>query len=100
VIAPGDKPLAEYRATALDPPDGMPRRAFNAVLPILTVIGVTLYGLYSPAARAGRRRRGAGNRLLGVVARGGRRLGQPDDAAVGEPRRRRRRPPPAARCSG
>ncbi|HUO87052.1 MAG TPA: Na+/H+ antiporter NhaC family protein [Thermoanaerobaculia bacterium] len=45
VIAPGDKPLAEYTASALDPPEGRPRRAFNAVLPILTVVGVTLAGL-------------------------------------------------------
>jgi Na+/H+ antiporter NhaC len=52
VIAPGDKPLADYRATALDPPDGMPRRAANAVLPILTVVGVTLYGLYLTGSAA------------------------------------------------
>lgn len=52
VIAPGDKPLAEYRATALDPPEGGPRRAFNAVLPILAVVGVTLYGLYLTGSAA------------------------------------------------
>ena len=52
VIAPGDKPLAEYGSSVLEPPAGAPRRAVNAVLPILTVIGVTLAGLYVTGAAA------------------------------------------------
>ena len=52
VIAPGDKPLAEYRSTLLEPPEAAPRRAINAVLPILTVVGVTLAGLYVTGSAA------------------------------------------------
>ncbi|HEX2164660.1 MAG TPA: Na+/H+ antiporter NhaC family protein [Thermoanaerobaculia bacterium] len=55
VIAPGDTPLAEYGAAVLEPPAGKPRRATNAVLPIVTVVVVTLIGLYltGTAALAG-----------------------------------------------
>jgi Na+/H+ antiporter NhaC len=46
VIAPGDKALADYANEALEPPPGIPHRAINAVLPILTVVVVTLVGLW------------------------------------------------------
>jgi Na+/H+ antiporter NhaC len=47
VLADDAVPLADYGASALTPPDGTPRRAFNAILPILTVVGVTILGLYA-----------------------------------------------------
>lgn len=40
------KPLAEYASDRLSPPEGTPLRAVNAFVPILAIIGVTLYGLY------------------------------------------------------
>jgi Na+/H+ antiporter NhaC len=46
VIAPGDKALADYANEALEPPAGVPHRAINAVLPIVTVVVVTLAGLW------------------------------------------------------
>jgi Na+/H+ antiporter NhaC len=52
LIKEGDKPLADYRSEALEPPDGTRFRAINAVLPIATVIGVTLAGLYTTGAAA------------------------------------------------
>jgi len=45
LIHPDDTPLADYQSRELEPPDGTPYRARNAVLPIAVVIGVTLYGL-------------------------------------------------------
>lgn len=39
-------PLADYGAGRLTPPEGTPLRAINALLPILSVIVVTLLGLY------------------------------------------------------
>ncbi|HEX2254075.1 MAG TPA: Na+/H+ antiporter NhaC family protein [Thermoanaerobaculia bacterium] len=65
LLAPGDRALAEYRSDALEPAAGTPLRAINAVLPILTVIGVTLAGLYvtgaaSVAAMADAPARGTG----------------------------------------
>lgn len=39
-------PLADYGAGRLAPPEGTPLRAVNALLPILSVILVTLLGLY------------------------------------------------------
>jgi len=52
LIKDGDKPLADYRSEALEPPDGTRFRALNAVLPIATVIVVTLAGLYTTGAAA------------------------------------------------
>jgi len=45
VTADGDIPIADFSASALEPPAEAPRRAINALLPILTVIGVTIVGL-------------------------------------------------------
>jgi Na+/H+ antiporter NhaC len=46
VVGEDHKPLADYASQELEAPPGRPRRAINALLPILTVIGVTLLGLY------------------------------------------------------
>jgi Na+/H+ antiporter NhaC len=50
VVAPGDTPLADYSTNALAPPPGIPKRAINALLPILTVIGVAVGGMYVSGA--------------------------------------------------
>jgi len=50
LLADGDQALADYSKDVLEPPDGVPHRALNAVLPILTVVGVTLAGLFASGA--------------------------------------------------
>ncbi|HEU4522526.1 MAG TPA: Na+/H+ antiporter NhaC family protein, partial [Thermoanaerobaculia bacterium] len=50
VIAPGDTPLADYNAAALTAPAEIPKRAFNALVPILTVIVVAIGGMYVSGA--------------------------------------------------
>lgn len=50
VVAPGDKPLADYSESSLQPSPDTPRRAINAFLPILTVIVVTVVGMYVSGA--------------------------------------------------
>ena len=50
VIAPGDTPLADYSSSALAPSPGVPYRAMNAVLPILTVVVVAIGGMYVSGA--------------------------------------------------
>ncbi|HEX6199546.1 MAG TPA: Na+/H+ antiporter NhaC family protein, partial [Thermoanaerobaculia bacterium] len=52
VLAEGDKALADYSGGAMEPPPGVPHRALNAVLPILTVVVVTLAGLWTSGAAA------------------------------------------------
>ncbi len=51
LVGDEDVPLADYAASRLAPPEGAPRRARNALLPILTVIAVTLGGLYLTGSR-------------------------------------------------
>ena len=46
VVAEGETPLADFGGEGLTPIEDRPHRAINAVLPILTVISVTLLGLY------------------------------------------------------
>ncbi len=46
LLADGAVPLAHYGAKRLVPPEGTPKRALNAFVPILTVIVVTLLGMY------------------------------------------------------
>ena len=46
VIADGDVPLSDFDENKLTPPEGAPRRAINALLPISTVIVVTVLGLF------------------------------------------------------
>jgi len=52
LLQDGDQPLADYRSEAMEPPEGIKLRAVNAVLPILTVIAVTLGGLYTTGSAA------------------------------------------------
>lgn len=46
VFAPTARPLADYESTGLAPEDDTPRRWINAALPVLTVVFVTLVGLF------------------------------------------------------
>ncbi len=46
VLAEGDVPLSDFSNPVLDPPSGLIPKARNAVLPIATVLGITLLGLY------------------------------------------------------
>ena len=46
VLADDAVPLADYATEELKPPEGKPRKARNAFLPIATVIGVTIVGLF------------------------------------------------------
>ncbi|HSL82364.1 MAG TPA: Na+/H+ antiporter NhaC family protein, partial [Thermoanaerobaculia bacterium] len=52
VLAEGDRALADYSGGAMEPRAGIPHRAINAVLPILTVVVVTLVGLWVSGAAA------------------------------------------------
>lgn len=55
LIANGDTPLADYDGGRLSPPEDTPKRAYNALLPILTVIALTLVGLFATGSAAARR---------------------------------------------
>lgn len=46
VLGAGAVPLADFSSQLLAPPEGKPNRAVNAILPIFTVIAVTVGGLY------------------------------------------------------
>ncbi|NOZ95041.1 MAG: Na+/H+ antiporter NhaC family protein [Acidobacteria bacterium] len=46
ISSPTAQPLADYDSTGLAPEEGTPQRWYNAVLPVLTVVLVTLGGLY------------------------------------------------------
>jgi len=50
LLADGDQALADYSRDALEPPEDVPHRAVNAVLPILMVVGATLVGLWVSGA--------------------------------------------------
>jgi len=50
LLAEDAQPLADYTRDTLEPPAGIPHRATNAVVPILTVVVVTLSGLYRSGA--------------------------------------------------
>ncbi len=52
LVAEGDRPLFDASGDRMTPPEGTPLRAVNALLPILTVIGVTLLGLYRTGSAA------------------------------------------------
>ncbi|HVS16224.1 MAG TPA: Na+/H+ antiporter NhaC family protein [Thermoanaerobaculia bacterium] len=45
VLAEGDVPLADFSSESLAPPDGTPRRALNAFVPVLGVVVVTIAAL-------------------------------------------------------
>lgn len=55
LVAEGDTPLADYDGGRLTPPEGAPKRPINAILPILTVIGVTIFGLIATGGALVRR---------------------------------------------
>jgi Na+/H+ antiporter NhaC len=46
LLAAGDHAIADYSSHEVEPPEGIEKRALNAVIPLLTVVGVTLLGLY------------------------------------------------------
>lgn len=46
VIAPEANPLADFDAAGLEPSPDAPKRWFNAAIPVLTVVILTLIGLY------------------------------------------------------
>ncbi len=46
VLGEGQVVLADFDQSALEPPEGKPRRMINAVLPILTVVVMVLVGLW------------------------------------------------------
>jgi Na+/H+ antiporter NhaC len=52
VMAAEAKPLADFGQDELAPPEETPRRAVNALLPILTVIVVTILGLWITGSQA------------------------------------------------
>ncbi len=52
LLAPGARPLADYESTALAPEPGAPRRWYNAAIPVMVVVGVTLAGLWWTGRRA------------------------------------------------
>lgn len=47
VLAKDARPIADYASHEVEPPEDIPKRAINAILPILTVVIVTVYGLYA-----------------------------------------------------
>ncbi len=46
LLAEDAAPIADYGSEEVEPPAHIPKRAANAVLPILTVVAVTVLGLY------------------------------------------------------
>lgn len=46
LLADDAMPLADFTSEAQTPPEGTPLRALNAMFPILTVVGVTVIGLW------------------------------------------------------
>ena len=46
VLADGDRAIADYSSQEVEPPEHIEKRALNAVIPLVTVVVVTLYGLY------------------------------------------------------
>lgn len=51
LLADGDTPLADFDAKSVAPPEGVPHRAANAVLPILAVVTVTIVGMIVDGGR-------------------------------------------------
>jgi Na+/H+ antiporter NhaC len=50
VLAEGARPIADYSSQEVEAPEGIAKRAVNAIAPILTVVGVTMLGLYLTGA--------------------------------------------------
>ena len=47
VLAADARPIADYSTKEIEPPDDIPKRALNALIPIATVVVVTIVGLYT-----------------------------------------------------
>jgi Na+/H+ antiporter NhaC len=47
LIRPGSMPAADTAGGALEPRDGIPHRWYNAALPVISVIGVALVGIFT-----------------------------------------------------
>ena len=47
LVADGDTPLADYEGGRLTPPENAPKRPVNALIPIFTVIALTIVGLFA-----------------------------------------------------
>ncbi len=52
LLAEDAAPIADYGSKEVEPPADIPKRASNAILPILTVIGITILGLYITGSAA------------------------------------------------
>ncbi len=52
VLAPDARPIADYSTDEVEPPADAPKRAINALLPIVTVILMTLVGIYRTGANS------------------------------------------------
>jgi Na+/H+ antiporter NhaC len=52
VLGDGQVPLADLSSQDLEPPEGVPHRARNALVPILTVVAVTVLGLWTTGSAA------------------------------------------------
>ena len=61
------QPLADYESTGLAPDDDVPHRWFNAAIPVLLVVVVTLVGLYVSGVEALRARGIEGASLREVI---------------------------------
>lgn len=46
LLADDAEPIADYSSKEVEPPEDIPKRASNAILPIITVVVVTVLGLY------------------------------------------------------
>ena len=46
VLAEDAAPIADYGSKEVEPPPDIPKRAINAILPIVTVVAVTVLGIY------------------------------------------------------
>ena len=46
VLAPDARPIADYSNEEVEPPADAPKRALNAIVPIITVILMTIVGIY------------------------------------------------------
>ncbi|MEM6794755.1 MAG: Na+/H+ antiporter NhaC family protein [Acidobacteriota bacterium] len=46
LLAPGAQPIADYSTEEVEPPADAPKRALNAILPILVVVVVTILGIF------------------------------------------------------
>lgn len=67
IIAPEARPLANFDTAGLDPSADAPRRWFNAAIPVLTVVGATLWGLYFTGKSALAANPGGEPGLAGII---------------------------------